>query len=261
MRGKLLLALICTSLAALLTSTTARADDDEGGGFVIKIFPERQKERRSSRWTLAEWMRTKKIFSDQDSWLAAHTNKFPGDFTYGFDLDSWRMGHEMDFYVYWFGIHLRYEQTGEWFQKATYFDILNRSGQFALQVRPFGGNPQNTNLILRVIYNYDHIINPPTVAGPYGGLGAGAELQIYFAHWLGVRGDWQYRFDANRIKDGRYALGGASWFVAPFIEVGAGRLEVGYRSRDWNFKDKVAGGLAPESQPLSGLFGRLRIFL
>jgi len=248
------------TLAVLICSTAslALADDGGGGGFTIKIIPERQEERRAHRWTIGDWFKTKKIMEDQDRWLAGHTNKNPFDLTYGLLVDRKRLEHDLDVFVLAFGLHFHYETTESFFYQFDPGELRNSSGDFGLQLRLFGGNPQNTNLVVKFLYEYDHVAGPSSVMGPYEGFGVSPELQIYLSNWLGMRGDWRYRTSKKRISQGDIELKGNSYSVVAFLEQRAVRVEFGWRSRSWNFKGASAATTA--NMLTEGLFGRLRVF-
>ena len=228
---------------------------------VLVVFPERQQERKSVQWTLADWLKTKKTISAQNSWLARHSNKVPVDVTYGADLRPGVAGQELDISLLGFGVHARYARgVNLWRSSAlAALDSTNQGGELGLSLRLFGGNPQNTSLTIRGIYDYNQFYGLTSgLSGAYGGYGVGPELQIYFAPWLGVRGEWRKRFSQKRITARGASLSGNSYFVMAFLEMGSFRFEGGYENRDWIFKD--TGGVE-QLKLVDGVYvGRLRIF-
>ena len=249
--------LLLVSIAQFLVASFSARAQSGGGGIKIYIVQERQQERRAARWTLQDWFDTKKTIARQNAWLAQHTNKLPLDIAYGFDLSKKRQGHELDLYLLRLGLRARYESNVSWFETPLTTDLTRRTGELSLQMRLFGGNLQDTNLILRGGYEYDHITTIGNLQGPYGGYGLGPELQIYFARWLGVRADWRYRFGNKHIGDQTLELSGNSYQAVGFLEMDALRFEGGYRSRSFEFK-RASINLSSEDQ--SEVFGRLRLF-
>lgn len=225
---------------------------------VLVIFPERQQERKSVRWSLADWMATKKTIAAQDAWLARHTNKFPVDLTLGADLRPGFAGLELDLFALSVGLHARYERGTSLLRSSSQpMSDRDQGGDFGLQLRLFGGNPQNTSLTLRGFYEYRHVNRSDVFNGAYGGYALGPELQIYLAPWLGVRAEWRYRFSAKRITARGADLAGNGWFAVAFLEMNSLRLEGGWNQRSWEFSD-TSGNAAKLDD--GGLVGRVRLF-
>jgi hypothetical protein len=243
-------------LAAVLVSVAVPGFSQEGGSspILIQIFPQRQKERRQSRWTLGEWMKTRGEIDRQNMWLWSHTNKVPIDFTLGWDMSSVRQGFEADIYLLRLGFRLRYEEPVKWFASTASTDLDSQEIEMDLQWRLMGGNIQDTNLILRMSYGYSDLVLPNDQNGYFTGFGFGPELQIYFAQWLGIRGEYKKLLkQETRIQD--LAFNGRSYSYVGFIESGSLRGEFGYRSKKIEFSKGFTGIETEE-----GLFGRLRLF-
>lgn len=247
----LLLALFATPCAGLFSQASAQ---------VFVIFPERQQERKSARWSLSNWLETKKTIAAQDAWLARHTNKVPVDITYGFDVRSGQLGHELDVSILGFGVHARYAQGMNYLreQATPELSAQNKGGELGLQLRLFGGNPQNTSLTVKGVYEYNQLYSLASgFTGAYGGYAVAPELQIYFAPWLGVRGEWRKRFSQKRITARGAHVTGNGYFLVGFLEMGSVRLEGGIENRDWMFTDDSGGALSFVD---SVYLGRLRLF-
>jgi hypothetical protein len=249
LRGVLGCALVAASVAAHAQSA-------------IVIFPERQKERKASRWTLADWLSQKREIDLQNAWLARHSNKVPVDLTLSAEASPTQAAGDLDLYVAWLGLKLRYEDNVDLFKESdSAAHPRNSSGQLGLQLRLVGGNPQNTGLVFRGFYEYDHVhALTGALQGPYTGWGFGPEIQLYLAPWLGVRADIQWRLKksaVNRASDAR--LGGKSWSTAAFVEYYAFRLEGGWSSRTWSFTSAANAALDGDF-PVEGLVGRVRLF-
>jgi|GEM_PF-1515763 len=242
-------------LASVLMTVRASAQT------AIVIFPERQKERKASRWTLADWMSQKRKIDDQNLWLAAHTNKVPVDFTLSVESTNSQSGGDLDLYVAWLGLKAHYEKSTHFFKDSdTTAHPQNSTGLLGLQFRLAGGNLQNTNLIVRGFYEYNHVYGLGARQGPYTGWGFGPELQIYFVPWLGVRADWNVRLAQSAVNRGSdVQLQGNSWSAVAFLEYNSLRVEAGWASREWSFASASNAALAGDF-PVEGLVGRLRLF-
>lgn len=247
---------IFLSLMLLLSSSVFAQQD---GAIGLIIYPVRQQERKSARWTLADWMDTKKKIAEQNAWLAAHTNKFPVDLSYGFDAGERLRGHEIDIGLFRFGFHARFENVHTWLSDSATSDGINlRGGEIGPKLRLFGSNPQDTLLSVFANYRYDQILSPTVPTFNANGWTAGAELQIYFANWLGIRGNWQKGFEMAPENATEPTLIGDSYSAAAFIEMGLLRIEYGYRNRDFSIEGT---GISSVEQSDSEQFARLRLFL
>jgi len=210
------------------------SSENTSGGFTIKIFPERQQERRQSRWTLANWMDTKKRIAEQNRWLWAHTNKLPVEWALAYTQTPTRWQVESDAYLARLGLHLEYSKRSNWFAEAGLQDgPEDRRSEVAGQIRLFGGNLQDTHLISRVGFEYADFANTGTLSGSFGTWYVEPELQIYFSQWLGVRGNLKYRWAGTHMTRKTQKWGGMNYETAAFIEMGALRLEGGYRWLNW----------------------------
>jgi hypothetical protein len=224
---------------------------------VINIFPERQQERRESRWSLGAWMKQRREIDKQNLWLWQHTNKIPLEFAAGYAMNTSRYDAELDAYVARLGLRLTYGKSVDWLGAPAAGDIENAHVSGAAQLRLFGGNLQDTNLIVRGGYDSQHVFGPAGsgLTGHYPGAWAGAELQIYFAPWLGVRGDWNKRFLRKNQQDRYQELAAKDWNGSAFLELGALRLEGGWRSQELLFS-----GTREVTKLSEGLFGRIKLF-
>jgi hypothetical protein len=220
---------------------------------------------------LADWLEQKKTIAAQNLWLAQHTNKVPVDLTLTSGVAPYgELATQLDFYLMWLGLRASYETPlsalSGFYGTPPTPNFENHSGDLALQLRLFGGNVQDTNLIVRVSYEYDDLrakgSSTPSVgdfAGAYAGLGLGPELQIYFANWLGVRGDYSYDFSRKHVTQKSLSFSGHRYSAVAFLEMGSFRFEGGYESRVWNFENSNTA-TDSFSTNHSGLVGRLRVF-
>ncbi len=225
----------------LLNSPLFAEDLGTGTGFTVKIFPERQQERQQSRWSLEAWKAQRRIMDQQDLWLWQHTNRIPFEFAFIAGQSQTQSQIHIDAFIARVGIFADYDKSTEFMKSVPSQSFKNESGQFGLQLRLFGGNLQDTHLLLRGGYDYDHLVFPNP--GNYGGWSFGPELQIYFARWLGIRGSFtQYlerqkiTSDAQKIAFGPEKFSGGRYDIVAFLEVEATRLEGGWISRNIRFK-------------------------
>jgi hypothetical protein len=238
-----------------------------GFGFLLFFAPslvfaqfdsKRQQERKSTRWTLSDWLDTKKQISAQNSWLSTHVNKVPVDGAFHVTQSPERLGGAFEFYMKWLGMRAAYEHPTTYMLQGATPDLGGSRSQIDLQLRLFGNNIQDTNIVVRGGAGFDQVRDVPGFNGDYLGWSVEPEVQIYFAKFLGVWGSWRYRFAHQPVENRDLAFRGTSWKSAAFIEMNALRIEVGYQSRNWNFKNSDGGaGLDLQSE---SLFGGLRLF-
>jgi hypothetical protein len=129
----------------------------------------------------------------------------------------------------------------------------DRRSEVAGQLRLFGGNLQDTYLITRVGFEYNDFANTADLNGSFGSWFVEPELQIYFAQWLGVRGNLKYRWAGTHMVRKTQRWDGINYEGVAFLELGALRFEGGYRWLNWDI-DNV-GPLKSEE-----LIGSVKIF-
>jgi len=110
--------------------------------------------------------------------------------------------------------------------------------QVASALRLFGGNLQDSYLITRVGFEYNGFENPGALGGGFGTWYAEPELQVYLAQWLGLRGNLRHRWAGSHMTRKSQKWGGRNYETMAFLEMGALRLEGGYRWQTWDMKDE-----------------------
>lgn len=227
---------------------------------VVVIFQQRQEERRASRWTLADWMKTKRTIEAQNIWLAAHTNRFPLDFTLTTEASRHHAAIEGDVYYGRLGFKGRYQKAAHPFSVGSpSADPRATTQNYAVQLRLMGGNIQDTNLIVRGFYESQEVLGFGSNNGHYRGFGVAPELQIYFAKWLGIRGEWAYRFSRRLQENPTVRQSGNSWSAVAFLEFGPLRFEAGQETRNWKFDNALVPVNSAELEERS-LIARIRLF-
>jgi len=255
--------MLARSVFIFLTASVSLLTPAKEGVGVFVFFPERQQERRQSRWTLGEWLSTKKTIADQNLWLAKHTHKVPMDLSYSVDVRApGRVGHEVDFFLAWLGLRARYESPWSLLEErltSTVFNPRHLEGEAAIALRLAGGNPQNTSLVVRGVFEYRHLVSlAQSLNGAYKGWTIEPELQIYWAPWLGIRGTYRKRFGLDATSVAGQEIAGNSWTAFAFLESNSLRAEFGYESDDWIFKD--GGAAILDSFEDTAWITRLRFF-
>jgi hypothetical protein len=241
-----------SAIPALAQNDAATSSDGSSGSFVVKIFPERQAERRQSRWTLGTWMKQKRQIEDQNRWLWEHTNKIPMEFALGAAMSPSRWRSDLDIYVARLGLRASYGRRFGLIKDKTTLDAgpNDDTSQVSAQIRLFGGNLQDSYLLSRVGYEFNGFNNAGMLGGGFGSWFVEPELQLYLAQWLGVRGTYRYRWAGSQLTRKTQKWDGPNREAIAFLEMGALRLEGGYRWMNWRIdsvgtlkNDEIIGAL------------------
>ncbi|MEO5668571.1 MAG: hypothetical protein ABIR96_10970 [Bdellovibrionota bacterium] len=197
-------------------------------------------------------MKTKRQIEAQNQWLWAHTNKLPLEFALGYTQSPTRWKTDMDLFVARLGLRASYGKRLGFFRDVTSENTgpQDDTSNLAAQLRLFGGNLQDTYLIARIGYDYAGLGTSGALSGGFGSWYVEPELQIYFSQWLGVRGNIHERFSGQNLTRKDQKWGGRNTETVAFIEMGALRIEGGYRWMNWDvdtvtpFKnDELVGSL------------------
>lgn len=221
-------------------------------------FSKRQSERKSSRWTLTDWLDTKSQMNQQNMWLTQHVNKVPIDGALSVVQTPETLGGMFDFYMKFLGVRFAYDHPVTYALMGDQPDIGGARSKIDLQLRLFGNNIQNTNIVVRGGVEYDDVQGVNGFNASYIGWGIEPEVQIYFAPFLGAWGSWRFRFPSKPADHRNLELSGNSWKAAAFIEMSALRFEAGFQSRAWNFRN--ANTTDSEQIVSDSLFGAIRLF-
>jgi hypothetical protein len=206
---------------------------------VVKIFPERQAERRQTRWSLGTWMKQKRQIEDQNRWLWQHTNKIPLEFAMGAAFSPSRWRTDLDIYLARLGLRASYGRRVGFFKDKNDLGAgpNDDTSQLAAQIRLFGGNLQDSYLLARVGYEFAGFENSAALSGGFGSWFVEPELQLYLAQWLGVRGTLRHRWAGSQLTRKTQKWDGRNQEAVAFLEMGALRFEGGYRWMNWRVDD------------------------
>jgi hypothetical protein len=238
---------LVTLNAALFCFPSRSFAQDEGAGsggsgeqnFVLRLFPERQAERRQSRWTLGTWLKQKRQIEQQNQWLWAHTNKIPLEWSLGYTQSPSRYRLDADAFVARLGLRVSYGRRLGLVKDTN--DLAegpnDDTSQVAAQLRLFGGNLQDSYLIARVGFEYAGLKGASGLDGGFGSWFVEPEIQVYLAQWLGLRGNLRQRWAGAHLSRKDQTWDGRNYESVAFIEMGALRVEGGYRWLHWRVDD------------------------
>jgi hypothetical protein len=218
LRKTLVLLLIVSSLA------TAPAEAEE---WLFSGVVRRQEEKKKSRWSLAEWLKTKERMKWMDQWLALHTPS-PFEFYLGTAYEG--------------GNPSPGERYGGWrFTGAAYATIFGVEIQRELSplnhwmalfcFRIFGYHNQSTNITLH-----------GGVRGQVGAGGlrnpvAGGTANLYFTKFFGGEFLYRYYFEGTAAENGVLSSG-HRLEANGFIDYSAVRLQGGYFNAPENYSGR-----------------------
>ncbi len=243
-------------IAILSFSFNAQAQETSSGGFTLKIFPERQKERRESRWSLSSWLKVKEQVREQNQWLWAHTNKLPIEwaFAYAQTPSLWEV--EGDVFLARLGLRMTHSRQVSWFTDlGSSPGPVGHQTELAAQIRLFGGNLQDSFIIARIGYEYSEWSSPSSLSGgAFGSWFVEPILQLYFEQWIGVFASYKYRYTGAHLTRLDQKLSGNLLELAAFLDLGAMRFEGGYRMHDDDYSD---GG--PGQYKYNEVLGRIKL--
>lgn len=221
----------------------------EGDTFIVNIFANRPEQRKQSRWTLSDWMKTKERISMMDMWLAHHGGKtmlpelaLSGFYTFSkqklidangntstIDNVNYYFAN-MDFYflplkLADFGIYLNAKAIANAWSGIN--DSVYNAGTL---FRIFGTNIQNSSIVIKFGYNYSEIkIDQFGMSKNFfAGFNVGADMQLYIIDFLGLRTGINYLPKNNSKNDNRISLSNISYNVKLFLEYKVLKFEGGY---------------------------------
>ncbi|NCN39824.1 hypothetical protein GW916_01110 [bacterium] len=226
------------------------------GGFTIKIFPERQQERRQSRWSLASWLKTKEKVRQQNQWLWAHTNKIPLEWAIAYGQTPYAWEVEGDVFLARLGLRMTHSRNVSWINDLSDAPApVGHQTELATQIRLFGGNLQDSLIIARLGYEYSEWNSPSSLSGgAFGSWFVEPILQLYFEQWIGAFASYKYRYTGSHVTRKYQKLSGNVLELAGFLDLGALRFEGAYRTTKDDYS--VGGPTLPEH---SEWLGRVKL--
>ncbi len=179
--------------------------------FVVK----KQEQKKSSRWSLGEWLLTKKKIALMDQWLALNSSSNLFEFYLG--------GNSMHYNLkrYTTSENIKIPHSGNEGELGIFCSIIGLEGSFAafnekgksytgqLSVRLLGRSYQGTHL--SIYYGLKGVNLKNDDRDKYSNQYVGGELSLYILPFLGIDGSYKYyledKFSANsktKKVDGYY---------------------------------------------------------
>lgn len=192
---------------------------------VYTLVIQKQEKKAQTRWTLGEWLVTKKKMALMDQWLAMHSSHEIFEIVAGFDGGNIKLGQAESpqvfeyynghshgaLYVYFLGID--YEESKV---KNHYW-----SSELGGNLRFLGTSNQTTHINAQ--YGVRKLSDQRY--GKYKQNFVGVRGAFYLLPFLGISSVFR-KYLSESSSDGRYALKGEKWVYSPFLEIGPFRFSI-----------------------------------
>ncbi len=228
-------ALVTSLFLALNISTFALAEG------VYTVIIKKQEEKKKNRWTLADWLATKKTIALQDQWLALNSSETWFEFVLDYGLgtleetkSSDSLTREMDMSRFGGALYIKF--IGLEYNSYS-FDTLYDQSDYRLNLLILGSSIQSTHLrgfYGQRSYSYQDYSN-------YDQNFWGGNLTFYLANFLGIEGTFTKYLEASS-DNSTYTSDGERTELTAFLELWALRL---YATQ---FKERMLFRGASESE-------------
>lgn len=181
---------------------------DESYTFIVK----KQEQKKSTKWSLSEWLETKEKFRLMDMWLAMHSPS-PYEFFLGYDyllISGSGSRITAGAYATIFGLEGRYETQpyGDW--------------TALFKLRFFGYHVQGTHMSLGIGAR-----GRSDAFGSYRNPVANFELALYLSRFFGLQGIYEY-YLASTPRNNGSSVTGSRLNAEAFIDFSFFRVGAGY---------------------------------
>ena len=214
---------------SLVVGVVSRADD------IYTVTVKKQEAKKSTRWTLAEWLATKDRMKAMDQWLAMNSPS-PYEFYLRGDFEMMdRGGQDRKTFGGRFAAYAHIAGL------EAIYDRMVKRWYALVHLRIFGYHAQSTNITFLggVRFQDDPAMHTGAVAGVSGSL--------YLIKFVGVMSNFYYHFKSTPNDTG-FERGGYRVEVDGFIDFNFFRVFAGYA-----YESETASNAAGEtSSSLSG---------
>ena len=190
---------------------------------VYTVIVQKQEEKKSSRWNLADWLVTKKKIALMDQWLALNSSSSWFEFIFDFgvgkldeSISRTETGNELEFERYGAALYIKF--FGIEFNKYNYSDIIDKN-DYRLNLILLGSSVQSTHL--RLFYgrrNFKQLDFSSYSQDFYG-----SSLSLYLASFLGTEFTYT-NFKSAKSIDSTYSVEGERVEYGVFIDISLLRI-------------------------------------
>ncbi len=248
MKMTIIIAIFLSSLIALNTSAIE--------GTYELIVKKKQEQKRKSRWTLLDWMATKRRMDLMDQWLLLNTednyvevyldaglSSVDDESSSPYYLENSFQRYKFGAFVLPFGVEYQSSNLGE-----------GSNIEYLASLRLLGSSLQTTNLIV----SYGRNVRENAVDGDLKNDFYQVRSNFYLADFLGVSGSFRKLIDNNN-EAGTFEVGGTKVAYQVFVELEL--LRFYFESfTETNDLKLLSDGSESERENKGTLFG-IRVFL
>lgn len=203
---------------SLLFCTLAAAQDD-----IYVVVIKKAVEKKQSRWSLGEWMTTKRKIEEMDRWLALNSD-WPASIFEGYidgsfapqmklmfnELDDQKtnvFGARAGLFLAFIGVEGTYDQSD--------LEFKHLEGQISLRI--FGNYEQNNNFTLGFGRRHsDYQVEEGGFNDKYRNDFASARLNLMLATFFGIKGEYKKFFSSTSLRQSEKTSGEAIEATAYF---------------------------------------------
>ena len=195
------------------------------GEGVYTVIVKKQEEKNSSRWSLADWLGTKKRISLMDQWLALNSTSSWFEFVFDFgqgkldeNISRLETGNQIEFERYGASLYMKF--IGLEFNKYNYSQLIGKN-DYRVNLLLLGSSVQSTHL--RFFYgrrNFKQLDFSSYAQNFYG-----SSLSLYLASFFGTELTYMNFKNAKSI-DGSYSVEGERVEYGAFVELSLFRIYV-----------------------------------
>ncbi len=214
------------TLATLFTFSSLA----EAQYFQADFMKRRQADKESTRWTITDWMAQKKKIDLMSLWLAGNRSKSVFEMDLGGGVQELKVKTESG------GVSVEDNYNSTRYNLSMFVYMVGVQGSLVdsdegykqwsanLNLRLLGSSQQNTRFNIKYGYRERELdIGNEKWAQQF----AGAELNLYITHFMGVEGDYNYFF--KDTSNSGTELSGEESRAGLFLEFGFLRLYGHYR--------------------------------
>jgi hypothetical protein len=259
-------ALVFALMLMLLTVLALRPSTTQAYGDVYVFISEKQEKIKQSRWSLSDWLLTKKKIALMDQWLALNSSSslfegfvigrvgqyrkevgISGQSTSTVTTGNQLIQFGTDLYLAIFGVHYLNEQARH--------DYQAWEGHFNLRL--LGKTAQGTNLT--AFYGYRSLKNPINYPMQYWG----GSLTLYLFSFLGVEGQYRTYIRAHSTDRGATdasVVKGSKSEATAFLDLGFVRVYATAFQEQLDFASELSSAFVARQDKRSGILGGLNIY-
>jgi hypothetical protein len=202
------------------------------GAYTVVI--QKQQQKAQTRWTLSDWLLTKKKMALMDQWLALHSSYEVFEWVLGWNEGGVKVSSTDEPTTYEYFSRQFYSEIFVYFLGLGYEDSYAvqqfRDLSYIAKLRILGTNTQTTHFNL--IYGFRKLNE--TNYGKFEQDFFGVSGALYILPFLGIKSSF-YKYMKSKKHSGTFSLTGEKFSYSPFVELGPIRLTVDLYKENFYF--------------------------